>query len=64
MNKEQLAQIILNILEKQSFEHWYDNHFQDYITGEENAPPKAEILKELEWQVGRELQREQQTRSI
>ena len=64
MNKQQLAQIILNILEKQSFEHWHSNDFQDYITGEENAPTKAEILKELEWQVGRELQREQQTRSI
>ena len=55
MNKEQLAQIILNIIEKQSFEHWYDNHFQDYITGEENAPTKAEILKELEWHAAREL---------
>ena len=60
--KQQLAEIFFNILEKQSFEHWHSNHFQDYITGEENAPSKAEILKELEWQVGRELQREQQTR--
>jgi hypothetical protein len=64
MNKEHLAEIILNILEKQSFEHWYSNEFQDYITGEENAPTKAEILKELEWQAARELQREKQTRSI
>jgi hypothetical protein len=55
MNKEQLAEIILNILEKQSFEHWYNNEFQDYITGEEAAPTKAEILKELEWHVSREL---------
>ena len=55
MNKEQLAVMILNILTKQSFEHWHSNHFQDYITGEENAPTKAEILKELEWQVAREL---------
>jgi hypothetical protein len=53
--KEQLAQIFFSILEKQSFEHWHSNHFQDYITGEENAPSKAEILKELEWQVAREL---------
>ena len=60
--KQQLAEIFFNILEKQSFEHWHSNDFQDYITGEENAPSKAEILKELEWQVGRELQREQQTR--
>jgi hypothetical protein len=62
MNKEQLAELILDILMKQSFERWHSTQFQDYITGEENAPSKAEILKELEWQVGRELQREQQTR--
>jgi hypothetical protein len=54
-HKEQLAELILDILMKQSFEHWHSNHFQDYITGEENAPTKAEILKELEWQVAREL---------
>jgi hypothetical protein len=40
---------------KQSFERWHSTQFQDYITGEENAPSKAEILKELEWQVAREL---------
>ena len=56
MNKEQLAKIILNILEKQSFERWYNNDFLDYITGEENAPTKAEILKELEWHVAREFE--------
>ena len=55
MNKEQLAVMILDILMKQSFEHWYSNQLQDYITGEENAPSKAEILKELEWQVARQL---------
>ena len=47
--------MILDILMKQSFEHWYSNQLQDYITGEENAPSKAEILKELEWQVARQL---------
>ena len=55
MNKEQLAELILDILMKQSFERWHSTQFQDYITGEENAPSKAEILKELEWQVAREL---------
>ena len=55
MNKERIAEIILNILEKQSFEHWHNNDFQDYITGEENAPTKAEILKELQWHVSREM---------
>ena len=55
MDKKQIAEIILNILEKQSFEHWHDSDFQDYITGEENAPTRSHILKELEWQVAREL---------
>ena len=55
MNKAQLAQIILNILEKQSFEHWYNNEFQDYINGVGVFPTKAETLKELEWHVSREL---------
>jgi len=55
MKKEQLAKIFLNILEKQSFEHWYSGDFQDYITGEENALTKADMLKELEWQLAREL---------
>ena len=55
MNKEQLAELILDILMKQSFVRWHSTQLQDYITGEENAPSKAEILKELEWQVAREL---------
>lgn len=55
MNKEQLAQIFFNILEKQTFEHWHKKHWQDYITGRENALTKAEILKELKCQVSREL---------
>jgi len=55
MTKHQLAQILFNILQKQSFENWYSNEFQDYITGEENAPSKTDVLKELEWQVSREL---------
>lgn len=55
MEKEQLAVIVLNILEKGSFDDWYTKEFTDYITGEENAPTKAGILKELEWQLAREL---------
>lgn len=55
MNKEHLAEIILNILQKQSFENWYNNELQDYITGEEDAPTKAEILKELQWHISREM---------
>jgi hypothetical protein len=55
MDKETLSEMILNILQKQSFENWYNTKLQDYITGEEGAPSKEEILKELQWQITREL---------
>ncbi len=55
MNKKQLAKMFLNILEKQTFESWYERDFQDYITGEENAPSENQILKELEDQISREI---------
>lgn len=47
--------MFLNILEKQTFESWYERDFQDYITGEENAPSENQILKELEDQISREI---------
>lgn len=48
MNEEQL-QKILNLLEKQRFADWYNKggRFDDYITGELNAPSKEEILEDL-----------------
>ena len=55
MNKAQLAEIILNILEKQSFKDWYEREFEDYIVGEGGAPSKQQILNELERQISREL---------
>lgn len=55
MNKKQLAKMFLSILEKQTFESWYERDFQDYITGEENAPSENQILKELEDQISREI---------
>jgi len=57
MNKKQIAEMFLNILEKQTFESWHEREFQDYITGEgtPGAPTKQQILKELEDQIDREL---------
>jgi hypothetical protein len=49
MNKEQLAQHILDMLQQQSFKHWLDNDFEDYINGEEDAFTKEQILKDIEW---------------
>ena len=55
MNKEQLAKILLDILQQQSFKNWLDNDFEDYITGEEDAPTKEAILKDLQWYLPSEL---------
>ena len=55
MNKNELAKMFLNILEKQTFESWHKRAFQDYITGEENAPTRQQILKEIEDQIAREM---------
>ena len=55
MNKEHLAKILLNILQQQSFKNWLDNDFEDYITGEEDAPTKEAILKDLQWYIPSDL---------
>ena len=55
MNKEQLAKILLNILQQQSFKNWLDNDFEDYVTGEEDAPTKEQILKDLQWYLPSDL---------
>jgi hypothetical protein len=55
VNKEQLAKILLNILQQQSFKNWLDKDFEDYITGEEDAPTKEQILKDLQWYLPSDL---------
>lgn len=55
MNKEQLAQMFLKIISKQSFESFYRNDFEDYIQGEDKAPTTEQILKELEWMISKEI---------
>ena len=55
MNKEQLAKLLLNILEQQSFKNWLDNDFEDYVAGEEDAPTREAILKDLQWYLPSEL---------
>ena len=34
MNKKQIAEIVLDILETERFHKWYNNDFDDYITGD------------------------------
>jgi hypothetical protein len=55
MNKEQLAKILLNLLSKQTFKDWYDDEFEDYIQGNEEALTEKQILNDLEWMISREL---------
>ena len=55
MNKEHLAELLLNILQQQSFKNWLDNDFEDYVTGEEDAPTKEAILKDLQWYLPSDL---------
>ena len=48
MNKKQLAEVILEGLERQRFNDWYDGgDFEDYITGEKGAPSKEKILEDI-----------------
>jgi hypothetical protein len=54
-SKEQIAQIFLNILEQQSFKSWLDSDFEDYITGEQDAPTKEQIIKAIQWYLPSEL---------
>ena len=55
MNKEQIAEVFYNILSKQSFKDWYEEEFEDYIVGEDNAPTKKQILSELQRLVSYEI---------
>jgi hypothetical protein len=55
VNKEQIAEILLNIISKQSFASWHESEFEDYIQGDENAPTRARILSELQRLVSHEI---------
>ena len=46
MSKEQIN-AVFNLICSRSFERWYENSFLDYISGEECAPDKAQILQWL-----------------
>lgn len=43
MNEEQF----LSILESRSFEDFYNNELEDFITGEEGAMTRTEILAKI-----------------
>ena len=50
MNKREIAIRILNTLEKQRFSDWYNDggDFDRYITCDDPAPTKEQILENIE----------------
>ena len=57
MNKEQIAEILHNVLSNGQFDSWHKREFEDYIAGEDYAPTKAQVLKELQLFIEREISR-------
>jgi hypothetical protein len=55
MNTEQVAQILHDVLVNGQFDSWRKREFEDYVTGEDYAPTKTQILKELEFFIRREI---------
>ena len=58
MNKEQvpqIAQLLHNVLVNGQFDSWHKREFEDYVTGEDYAPTKTQVLKELEFFIEREI---------
>jgi hypothetical protein len=55
MNTTQIAEILHNVLSNGQFDSWHKREFEDYIAGEDNAPTKTQILKELEFFISREI---------
>jgi hypothetical protein len=42
------SQALLNILMSQDFADWHAGEFENYVTGEENAPSVIEVLNTLQ----------------
>jgi len=48
LNNKEIAEIFLDVIQKQSFATWHETDFEDYITGENEDLTKDQILKDLE----------------
>jgi hypothetical protein len=48
LNNKEIAEIVLDIIQKQSFASWYESEFEDYITGEDESITKEQIVSQLE----------------
>ncbi len=52
-NSEQIAEILFNVISTQPFVSWYQSKFEDFVTGEENAPSKDQLLLDLQRLISR-----------
>jgi hypothetical protein len=48
LNNKEIAEIFLDVIQKQSFANWYESEFEDYITGEDESITKEQIINQLE----------------
>jgi hypothetical protein len=48
LNNKEIAEIFLDVIQKQSFASWYESDFEDYITGEDESITKEQIINQLE----------------
>lgn len=46
--KQQVCEIIYNMLMSQRFVDWYEDDFTDHVEGEEDCKKIAEIYKDIE----------------
>ena len=52
-NSEQIAEILFNVISTQPFVSWYQSKFEDFVTGEEDAPSKDQLLLDLQKLISR-----------
>jgi hypothetical protein len=55
MDTKQIAHAVLEMISKQTFKDWYEQSFEDYICGEEDALTKQQIINDLEWFLSKEI---------
>jgi hypothetical protein len=52
-----IAEILHGVLMTGQFDSWYKREFEDYVSGEEDAPTYFQVIKELEYFIERENSR-------
>lgn len=44
MTSTDIAELMLSIIDRHSFERWYTTEFESFIAGDEDAPSREEIV--------------------